>query len=144
MDMRVTKVAVALGGVLLVAAVIVTTRQVETEGEGHAGGAGATLVAPPEAKEIIETDPSVFVVNVHIPYAGEIEGTDAFVAFDEVSDRLKEFPSDRSTPILLYCRSGRMSAEAGHALLEAGFTHVLDLDGGMVAWEAAGLPVTTQ
>ena len=142
--MRSTKIAVALGGVLLVTAVIVATNQVAKEGGGHTGGSGAVLVGAQEAAQIIETDPKVFVVNVHVPYAGEIEGTDAFVPFDEVSDRLDEFPADRSAPVLLYCRSGRMSADAGHALLEAGFTHVLDLDGGMVAWESAGFPVATQ
>jgi len=142
--MRATKIAVALGGVLLVAAVVVTTNRVADDGAGHSGGAGAVLISAQEAAQIIETDPQVFVVNVHVPYAGEIEGTDAFVPYDEVADRIDEFPADRSTPVLLYCRSGRMSADAAHPLLEAGYTHVLDVDGGMVEWESAGLPVVTQ
>ena len=85
-------------------------------------------------------DPDTFAVNVHVPYEGEIEGTDAFIPFDQIAgdDRL---PPDPATEILLYCRSGRMSAIAARALNEAGYMNVVDLDGGMVAWEAAGLPI---
>ena len=53
-------------------------------------------------------------------------------------DRL---PSDQATEILLYCRSGSMSAIAARGLNDAGYTNIVDLDGGMVAWEAAGLPI---
>lgn len=82
-----------------------------------------------------------FVVNVHRPYEGEIDGTDAFIAYDEiVGDR--RLPSDPDTPILLYCESGRMSATAADALVGAGYTDVAHLDGGMQAWEAAGKAVT--
>lgn len=85
-------------------------------------------------------DPDTFAVNVHVPYEGEIEGTDAFIPFDQIAgdDRL---PSDQATEILLYCRSGSMSAIAARGLNDAGYTNIVDLDGGMVAWEAAGLPI---
>lgn len=79
-----------------------------------------------------------FFANVHVPYEGEIEGTDAFVAFDQVESKLAEFPQDKGARIVLYCRSGRMSAIAARALVGAGFTSVYNLDGGFRAWEAAG------
>ena len=86
-----------------------------------------------------------FVVNVHRPYEGEIDGTDAFIAYDEiVGDR--RLPSDTVTPILLYCQTGRMSATAAKALISAGYTDVAHLEGGMEAWEAAsrGRPAALQ
>jgi len=86
-------------------------------------------------------DPAVFVVNVHTPYAGEIDGTDAFIPFDEIAGD-RRLPADRTAPIALYCESGRMSGIAAEVLLAAGYTDVADLDGGMQAWEAAGLPIT--
>ena len=81
--------------------------------------------------------PDAFVVNVHVPDEGSIEGTDASIPYDEIvaDDRL---PPDRSTPILLYCKTGRMSEEAATALMDAGYTNVVHLDGGMDAWVAAG------
>ncbi len=80
------------------------------------------------------------VINVHIPYEGEIDGTDLFLPFDTILEEA-DLPEDRATPLLLYCRSGRMSEEAGEALVDAGYTDVAHLDGGMVAWDAAGRTV---
>ncbi|MEO5321698.1 rhodanese-like domain-containing protein [Mesorhizobium sp. CC13] len=77
-------------------------------------------------------------VNVHIPYEGEIEGTDAFIAFDKMDENLDKLPKDRNAKVVLYCRSGRMSAVAAKRLAELGYTQVSDLSGGMIAWEASG------
>lgn len=82
-----------------------------------------------------------FVVNVHIPYAGEIEGTDAFVPFDRVEENIGSLPGDKSAPLYVYCRSGRMSAEAAVTLATLGYTNVIELRGGMDAWTAAGFPL---
>ena len=81
-----------------------------------------------------------FVVNVHVPYAGEIEGTNAFIPFDHIVGDAK-LPTNKATDIALYCRSGRMSAIAASALAQAGFTRVTELRGGLDAWKAAGRPV---
>jgi len=77
-------------------------------------------------------------VNVHIPYEGEIQETDAFIPFDEVEARLGEFPQARDARIVVYCRSGSMSAIASRALVRAGYTDIYNLDGGFRAWSAAG------
>jgi rhodanese-related sulfurtransferase len=84
-----------------------------------------------------------FVVNVHRPYEGEIDGTDAFIEYDEIGGDGR-LPADTDTPILLYCQSGRMSAVAADALVDAGYTDVAHLDGGMEAWKAAGMPLARQ
>jgi rhodanese-related sulfurtransferase len=80
------------------------------------------------------------VINVHIPYEGEIENTDAFIAYDKIAGD-SSLPKDKNTEILLYCRTGRMSEEAGAVLHEEGYTKVAHLEGGMKAWEAAGRPL---
>lgn len=51
---------------------------------------------------------------------------------------------DKSKPVLLYCASGRRSAAAREYLIEQGFTDVVDLQGGIRAWTAAGKPLGTQ
>jgi rhodanese-related sulfurtransferase len=80
------------------------------------------------------------VINVHIPYQGELEGTDAFIPYDKIRDDPR-LPEDKGTEILLYCRSGNMSEEAGVDLHEEGYTNIAHLEGGMKAWEASGRPV---
>jgi len=84
-----------------------------------------------------------FVVNVHRPYEGEIDGTDAFIDFAEIVGDPR-LPADTDTPILVYCKTGRMSAAAAEDLVDAGYTDVAHLDGGMEAWEAAGRPLLQQ
>jgi rhodanese-related sulfurtransferase len=81
------------------------------------------------------------LVNVHIPYAGEIQGTDLFVAYDTVEQNLTRFPADRGAKIVVYCRSGNMSKTATQTLNRLGYTNVLDVAGGMEAWEQAGYPL---
>lgn len=48
---------------------------------------------------------------------------------------------DPTKPVLVYCRSGGRSARAVKELREAGFTKVYELKGGILAWEAAEMPV---
>jgi rhodanese-related sulfurtransferase len=47
---------------------------------------------------------------------------------------------EKGAPVLLYCASGRRSAAAREAMKAAGFSDVKDLEGGIRAWSAAGLP----
>ena len=53
---------------------------------------------------------------------------------------LTAVPTDR--PVYAICRSGKRSAQATEALVAAGLD-VTNVEGGMLAWAEAGLPVTT-
>jgi rhodanese-related sulfurtransferase len=48
---------------------------------------------------------------------------------------------DPMMEIILVCRSGQRSGTAAEAMASAGFHRVMNLAGGMLAYEAAGLPV---
>lgn len=82
-----------------------------------------------------------FLVNVHVPYEGEIEPTDAFVGYDDIENNLDKLPVDKSSKIVLYCRSGRMSAIAAETLTNLGYTNVYNLMLGMHDWQASGYPL---
>ena len=104
-------------------------------------GGTYTNVTPAQLNEMLQHK-DFFFVNTHIPYEGELAPTDAFIAFEENGpQRVGEYPSDKAAKIVLYCRSGRMSAIVAEALVKAGYTNVWNLAGGMRAWEAAGYEV---
>lgn len=48
---------------------------------------------------------------------------------------------DKEKPVLVYCRSGKRSADAAALLEEAGFKEIYNLDGGILRWEDAGKPL---
>ncbi len=100
-------------------------------------GDGYTDISPRELETML-AEKDFFFVNVHIPYEGEIAQTDAFVPFDQVEAQLVAFPADKNAKIVVYCRSGSMSAIAARELVRLGYTNVWNLDGGMIAWKAAG------
>ncbi len=82
-----------------------------------------------------------WLVNVHIPYEGELPQTDLFVPYNEIEKDLDKLPSDKSAKIVLYCKSGRMSAIAAETMVKLGFTNVWNLKQGMIDWKAKGYPL---
>ena len=47
----------------------------------------------------------------------------------------------QSKPVIVYCRSGRRSAECAKQLKEKGFVKIYDLEGGIAKWEFEGFEV---
>ncbi len=94
-------------------------------------------VSAKELKKLLTKKDFTFI-NVHTPYEGEIEKTDTFIAYDQIVAQSASLPKDKNAPIILYCKSGRMSTEALLTVRKLGYTNVRHLSGGMDAWQKTG------
>jgi rhodanese-related sulfurtransferase len=102
--------------------------------------AGAADVAPLEARRLAEAGALLLDVREDDEWhAGHVPGA-THLPMGQVGDRLGEIPSDRT--VVCVCRVGGRSGSVAGALAGAGFD-VRNMAGGMLAWERAGLPVTT-
>lgn len=63
------------------------------------------------------------------------------VAPSQFDPESKLLAAARSTPVVLVCRNGQASSAAAKRLKKAGFEQVYWLDGGIAAWQQAGLPL---
>ena len=124
---------VALGGSGSKAAPSLSSGETIVPGQGGHW----TNVTPDRLAQML-TQKDFTLVNVKTPYIGEIDGTDLYIPYDQLSARASQLPADKSAKILVYCRSGVESAQAAQTLLNLGYTNVWNLDGGMNAWQSSG------
>jgi rhodanese-related sulfurtransferase len=94
-------------------------------------------VTPKELNTMLK-DKDFVLVNVHIPFAGNIAGTDLSIPYDQIEQSLSQLPADKNAKIMLYCRSGHMSQIAAEKLVSLGYTNIWNLKGGMIDWEKEG------
>src|SRR5215210_5329566 len=81
------------------------------------------------------------LVDVREPYereAGRIPGDSAHIELERLPAEADSI--DRERPVVFYCRSGNRSALAAQAFAAAGYD-AHNLDGGLKAWVADGLPI---
>lgn len=94
-------------------------------------------VEPKELNSMLKNKDFV-LINVHIPFAGDIAKTDLSIPYDQIEQNLSQLPADKNAKIVLYCRSGHMSQIAAEQLVSFGYTNIWNLKGGMIGWEQAG------
>lgn len=69
---------------------------------------------------------------------GHIPGV-VHIPMNDVPARLSEIPTDDT--VIVSCRSGNRSSQITGYLRDQGYTNVHNLDGGILGWQSAGLPV---
>ena len=105
--------------------------------EAQVDGGSYRDITPEQLRSMLENE-DFLLVNVHIPYEGELPDTDLFIPYNEIEQNLSQLPADKESKIVLYCRSGSMSATAARTLVGLGFNNIWNLDGGFVKWEREG------
>jgi len=95
-----------------------------------------------QARRLIESNPDLVIVDVRTPEefaTGYLEG--AVNLCVECDAQLLLDNLDPNDDILLYCRTGRRSANALGVLRENGYEKVYNMLGGITAWTNAGYPI---
>ena len=104
------------------------------------GEAEAATIAPPELQALRAGSPAPFLLDVRSALEFESERIEGarLVPLDELEARVDEVPDGQD--IMVVCRTGVRATIAAEALARAG-RRARVLDGGMLAWKRAGLPV---
>jgi molybdopterin/thiamine biosynthesis adenylyltransferase/rhodanese-related sulfurtransferase len=98
-------------------------------------------ISPPEAQQRQRAGATLIDVREQVEWdAGHIAGAE-FIPMGTLLDRIEEVAPGRDSEIVLHCRSGARSGRMTAALQEAGYTNVVNMAGGILQWEADGLPV---
>lgn len=102
---------------------------------------GKELVSPDvfeskikDAEQLIDVRTPKEYKNGHIADAVNMHIYDK--DFDERLDTL-----DKTKTVYVYCKLGGRSAEAVEIMQQKGFKHIVELDGGIDAWDESGKPV---
>ena len=114
-------------------------------GEDVSSITGISTVSVGDAAALVDDPPADLVVlDVRTPEEfaeGHLDGAVLVDFYDaDFADQLAALDSD--VPYLVYCRSGNRSGQALSVMEQLGFSSAVDVDGGIVAWAGAGLPVT--
>ena len=104
----------------------------------YPAGSGPRELSAAEAARAVEEGAYLLDVREDDEWAGGHAPDAVHIAMSVLAGRAGELPTDRT--IVCVCHVGARSAVVADALNRGGWTAV-NLAGGMVAWEAAGLPV---
>ncbi|MFQ5798735.1 MAG: rhodanese-like domain-containing protein [Bacteroidota bacterium] len=127
--------------IVVLVILIVSPAASQEEGEKYKN------ISVQEAYEIIRKDTSIVLLDVRtmpefLGELGHLQGA-YLIPIQELEERVGELEAYKDKTIIVYCRSGRRSSWASTILNTRGFK-VLNIEGGMLKWNAEKLPVVKE
>lgn len=105
-------------------------------------GAGGPSVNTLEATQMINhQDALVLDVREQAEYAQAHILNSRGLPLSQLEARVGDIDKFKDKPVIVYCATGNRSSTAAATLRKRGFSNVVNLSGGFVAWQQAGLPV---
>jgi rhodanese-related sulfurtransferase len=108
-----------------------------------AGQTSPLVMTSAELMERLDGPDAPVILDVRSPeeYAeGHIPGA-INIPYDQIGAQVGSLEHYRERDLVVYCRTGRRAGVAEDLLSQAGFEQIWDLEGHMVAWQEAELPV---
>ncbi|HVM72893.1 MAG TPA: rhodanese-like domain-containing protein [Anaerolineales bacterium] len=101
--------------------------------------AGITALSPAQTQAKIQQGAFLLDVRTQDEYnQSHLKGS-MLIPLDQLSEQLDKLPRDKD--IVVICHSGARSLSAAVLLQQKGFKRVSYLEGGLIAWQAAGYPL---
>ena len=96
--------------------------------------AGLTALVNRDNALVVDLRPAADFGKGHIPGAKNVQ-------MSQFDPENKQLALARALPVVLVCKTGQTAGGAAKRLRKAGFEQVYVLDGGIGAWQQAGLPL---
>jgi rhodanese-related sulfurtransferase len=93
-----------------------------------------TLLINRSKATIVDVRDAMEFAEGHLPEAKNIPLAD-------LDKRIGELEKFKSKSVVVVCKTGARASSAAAKLAKAGFADVVNLDGGVAAWQKAGLPL---
>jgi rhodanese-related sulfurtransferase len=103
---------------------------------------GYTDVTVSEACTLIENTSNLFILDVRTKdeyLTGHINNSHLLPHL-EVESNQHKIPQNKSSPLLVYCRSGRRSSIASNTLVDLNYTQIYNMHEGFIEWKQANYP----
>jgi rhodanese-related sulfurtransferase len=98
-------------------------------------------IDPQQAQAMFRQGAPILDVREPHEYAEAHAPGSLLVPLGQLASRANEFRAFENKPIILICRSGQRSSAAAEMLAQQGFKVVYNVQGGIIAWDKAGLPL---
>jgi rhodanese-related sulfurtransferase len=106
-------------------------------GRGGVSAAEATTLINRRNAVVVDLRPAAEFATGHLPAARNIEPS-------ELQAKIGQIAKNKANPVVLVCQTGQQSQRASRTVSEAGYAEVHVLQGGVDAWQKAGMPVVKQ
>jgi rhodanese-related sulfurtransferase len=102
------------------------------------------LLTPTSAIRLINNHDDALIIDIR-PAAdykkGHIKGAKN-VQLSDFASSIQSFADYKDKPVLIYCNSGNTTKRAARLLKKAGYQNINDLEGGILAWKEANMPLS--
>ena len=102
------------------------------------------LVSPASAIRLINNNDDTLIIDIRSAAdykKGHIKGAKN-VQLSEFASSIESYSAYKDKPVLVYCNSGNTTKRAVKLLKSAGYEQINDLDGGIIAWKDANMPLS--
>ena len=123
--------------IALISGMLLLWPSISRRGRGAISAAEAVQLINRRNAAVIDVRPATEFAQGHLPGARNVTAA-------ELQAKIGQIAKNKNNPVLLVCQTGLQSQKASRTFTDAGYAEVHVLQGGVDAWQKAGMPVVKQ